>query len=76
MFFSFFGDFFIFSAAVFRFYGPDYKGSPGQHANLDDFDLEIDAGEDAQMIAALTRRLSRPEMMGIDGESSGQGGYP
>jgi hypothetical protein len=41
-----------------------YKGSPVQLTNLDDFDLEIDAGEDAQVIAAVTRLLSRPEMMG------------
>ena len=43
---------------------PGYKGSPAQLTNLDDFDLEIDAGEDAQVLAAVTRLLSRPEMMG------------
>ena len=42
---------------------PGYKGSPLQLANLEEYDLEIDVGEDAEVIAAVTRLLSRQEAM-------------
>ena len=42
---------------------PNYQGLPLQLANLEDYDLEIDAGEGATGVAAVTRLLSRSETM-------------
>ena len=42
---------------------PGYKGHPTTQIDLDAFDLEIDAGADAQVLAAVTRLLSRSETM-------------
>ena len=42
---------------------PGYKGAPLQLADLEKFDLEIDAGQDAEVLAAVTRLLSRQEAM-------------
>ena len=40
-----------------------YRGCFKKLSNLEDFDLEIDAGEDPQVLAAVTRLLSRQEAM-------------
>jgi len=42
---------------------PGFKGPPTSKMDLEAFDLEIDAGEDAQVLAAVTRLLSRSETL-------------
>ena len=42
---------------------PGYKGAPLQLADLENFDLAIDAGQDAEVLAAVTRLLSHQEAM-------------
>ena len=42
---------------------PFFTGAPLSLADFDEYDPEIDVGEDASVIAVVTRLLSRPEMM-------------
>ena len=42
---------------------PGYTGPPLHFQNLEDFDLEVDAGDNPQVLAAVTRLLSRADMM-------------
>ena len=42
---------------------PAYSGPPLSFSDFDAVDLEIDAGQDAEVLAAVTRLLSRSEMM-------------
>ena len=43
---------------------PEYRGGGLNFTNIEDFDLEIDADSDPTVMAAVTRLLSRQEMMG------------